>query len=296
MHLSDDDADPRARPLRAVRPGSPQHFLGDLGFAVVQDDGSVRGAMSVTPSLCTPGTRQARSGVLCTLADVVAGRLAARVTAPNLSVTVDLSYVVFHAAPSDRIVAEARVLKSGRTTIVTETRYHPGRGPTDDLRPGGPPFAICTGTFVASGRPSDLLPATPDQAIPIVGTGVPTLEVDALSRLGAVERGPGVLEVVLQPDLTNSAGLLQGGAVALLADGAAQSAASAHADRCCTVDDLEIRFLSALRDGPVRSSVELLADDPTGASTWRVELRDTGRGDRLGTVAVARCRPADSDR
>lgn len=286
------DPDSQYRPLITSTSETIRHFLGDLGFAICHLDDCVTGTMTVTPDLCLPGSDHVRSGVLCTLADVVAGRLAASRTAPRLSVTVDLSCVVLRAPPTDRIFAESRVLKEGRTTIVTETRYHAFTGPLNDARPAGPPFAISLGTFLASSRPSDLLPTTKTAMIPIAGSGVPALEMPILDRIGCVERSPGVLEVSPTSEVANSAGHLQGGAVTLLAEGAAQSAADALTGRRCVVWDLDIRFLRALRTGPVRTSAEPLGADASGETSWRVELRDLGEADRLGTVAIARCRPS----
>ena len=284
--------DRQDRPVVTGSPATVRHFLGDLGFAVLQLGDCVTGTMTVTPELCPAGSDHLRSGVLCTLADIVAGRLAASRTAPRLSVTVDLSCVVLHAPPTDRVLAEARVLKEGRTTIVTETRYHAFEGSLNDARPIGPPFATCLGTFLASSRPSDLLPTTKAAMIPIAGTGIPTLEIPILDRIGCIERSPGVLEESLTSDVVNSAGHLQGGAVTLLAEGAAQSAADALTGRRSVVWDLDVRFLRALRSGPVRTSVEPLGEDASGATSWRVELRDLGDAERIGAIAIARCRPS----
>jgi acyl-coenzyme A thioesterase PaaI-like protein len=291
MNAANERPHRQQRPIVAGEPQKDRHFLGELGFAVEQLENSVVGAVAITNELCTPGTDQVRSGVLCTLADVVGGRLAASRTSPRLSITVDLACVIFSAPPNDRIIAEACILKAGKTTTVTETRFYSWDGPPEQLRPGGRPFANCIGTFVASGNPADLLPSTRSAMIPISGSGFPVLERPILERLGSVGHSPGVLETRLTPEILNSAGILQGGAVALLADDSAQSAATAHAGVNCPVFDLDIHFLDALRIGPVRSSAEMVGETVNGTTMWRVELRDLGMANRLGTVALARCRP-----
>jgi acyl-coenzyme A thioesterase PaaI-like protein len=83
-----------------------------------------------------------------------------------------------------------------------------------------------------------------------------------------IERGP----YVNQP-----AGTLQGGVVALLAELAAESLTRSR------VLDLEVRYLSAVRVGPARTSAVALDDH-----TVRVEIRDPGNDDRLTTVVMAR--------
>ena len=285
------------RPPRQQSPilvGEPQrkpHFLGELGFAIEQLENSVVGGVTITSELCTPGTDQVRTGVLCTLADVVGGRLAASRTTPRLSVTVDLACVLFSVPPRGPILAEACILKSGRTTTVTETRFYSSEVPPKHLRPAGQPFGNCIGTFVASGNPADLLPSARSGIVPVSGSGVPALVSPILNHIGSVEQSPGVLETRLTPEIMNSAGILQGGAVALLADDSAHSAAAAHSGKNCSVFDLDIHFLDALRIGPVRSSAEMVGETRSGTTMWRVELRDLGQANRLGTVALARCRP-----
>jgi acyl-coenzyme A thioesterase PaaI-like protein len=133
--------------------------------------------------------------------------------------------------------------------------------------------------------------------LPIEGDGRPAFTAPIVEQLGCVERAPGVLVAELTPYVANSAGLLQGGAVALLAEAAAQSAASAVDDVDAvggTVFDLDVRYLDALRTGPVETSVTRLGERANGERWWRVELRDVGREHRLGTVALARTAAARS--
>ena len=207
---------------------------------------------------------------------------------PDLAVTTNLSCVVHSQPPADYIVARAEILKAGRTTIVTETNYYPSKGPTGAGAASGPAFATCFTSFMTSARPSDVLPPSGAPRIPIEGRGVPTLSVPILTRIGCVEVAPGVLEAPLTADVANSAGFLQGGAVALMADGAAQSAADCHHNLKGSLVELDVRYLDALRVGPVRSSVELVSRADAGDSWWRVELRDVGNENRLGTVVLAR--------
>lgn len=127
--------------------------------------------------------------------------------------------------------------------------------------------------------------------IPIAGRGIPSLGEPILDRLGSFRRSPGVLEVPLTSEVVNSARHLQGGAVTLLAEGAAQTGAEAFTGARSVVSDLDVRFLRALRTGPVRTSAEHFGDDRTGGTSWRIELRDLGDANRVGAVAIARCRP-----
>jgi len=236
------------------------HILGELGIALATGESTANGALAAVPEVCSANGRGVRTGVLCTMADIVAGRLAAQRTAPRLSVTVDMTFFL-HAAPSgSAVVARARLLKSGRTTIVTETSFRDAHEPDVDADTVDPPFATCLTTFVASGRPGDVLPTTAAKRIPIMGTGVPSLDAPIIQRR----------------------------TVALLADAAAQSAGDAVSDGRGSVSDLDIRFLTGMRAGPVRTSATRLGPSDGVDSWWRIELRDVGNDQRVGAVAIAR--------
>jgi acyl-coenzyme A thioesterase PaaI-like protein len=221
------------------------------------------------------------------MADVVAGRLAALSTAPRLAVTVDLRWVELREPPSGRIIAVARLLKAGRTTIVTEVTFQA----VDPDEPHQGPFAMAVATFVASARPVDVLPTVPAERIPIAGNGFPTLEMAVLERIGLRELDGGSTETPLTHQNVNSGGALQGGAVTLVAEGTAAAAATAVSGRRCRVVDMDVRYLSALREGPVIGVPVPLATTNEGSTLWRVTLSDAGRPDRPGALAMARCRP-----
>jgi len=78
-------------------------------------------------------------------------------------------------------------------------------------------------------------------------------------------------------DGLNSSNSLNGGLIALAAEEAVLSLAPA--DTLCS---LGLRYLQAVRAGPVVATAR--AHDGLG----QVELRDSGRGDRLSVTATAR--------
>jgi hypothetical protein len=55
------------------------------------------------------------------------------------------------------------------------------------------------------------------------------------------------------------------------------------------VIDLDVRYLSAVRVGPARTSATAV-----GGSTARVEVRDAGSDERLAALVVARTRPTSA--
>jgi acyl-coenzyme A thioesterase PaaI-like protein len=98
-----------------------------------------------------------------------------------------------------------------------------------------------------------------------------------MEEIGARVISAGVAELDRVPYVMQPAGTIQGGAVALLVELAAESVAGAP------VTDLEIRYLAAYRVGPARATASVIAP-----GLIRVEVHDVGRPDRLATVALAR--------
>jgi acyl-coenzyme A thioesterase PaaI-like protein len=259
------------------------HFLADLNFGARPDGDEFEGSMEVVPEICSPGTDHVRVGTLVTLADCTAGPLAAKATMPSLSMTLDLTYVALARPPADVVHARAAIRKSGRSTVFTETVLTDARGAR---------FAVCFGTFVSSPRPQDVLLQDPTQARNRP-TARPSIEEPLVDRMGIRLVDAGVAELDRHPKVLNPGQTLQGGAVALLAEVAAASAATEAAGAPMVVSELDVRYLAGYRVGPGRATAVPLAVGGDGASTTvRVEVRDVGHGGRLGTLVMARCLPA----
>jgi acyl-coenzyme A thioesterase PaaI-like protein len=98
--------------------------------------------------------------------------------------------------------------------------------------------------------------------------------------------GPaGRVEVVVEDKLRNPSGAMQGAMVACVAEVAAEEMISARWGRLAFVSDLDVRYLSQVRVGPVRTTSTWLGEEP---GSWvRVELHDVTSG-LLLTHALAR--------
>ena len=95
--------------------------------------------------------------------------------------------------------------------------------------------------------------------------------------LGATVVAPGVVEAERHQRILNWADTVQGGAVALLAEEAVLSLTDA-----AVPNELQVRYLRAVRVGPMRATAERF-----GAWT-RVVVTDVGLDDRLVALAVTR--------
>ena len=211
------------------------HFISEMGFTHQVEEGLARGWGWHAPELSVPGTVFPHASVMLTFADILLGLLSGFACAPRISLTVDLRAQVIYAPPFGPIEIDGHLLKTGRTTTVGETTFSE---PGADL-----PFAISFGTFIGSPRPVDVRdsdPARTDELPKMLSLTQPFTE-----RLGIRIVEPGVADADHRPDLLNSSDSIQGGVLALIAEVAAQSLATAEGGRTFVVDDLDIRYLRA---------------------------------------------------
>ena len=104
-------------------------------------------------------------------------------------------------------------------------------------------------------------------------------------EIDIIDGSAGTVEVVVRDKLRNPSGAMQGAMVACVAEVAAEEMISARCGRPAFVSDLDVRYLSQVRVGPVRTTSTWLGDEP---GSWvRVELHDVTSG-LLLTHALAR--------
>jgi len=233
-----------------------------------------------TPAILHHGV--IRASVLAYVVDAIAG-LNIDGAPDTWSFTTDLSIRTVPLVEAGVVTATHRVLREGRrsvtcdvdmTTSVDGAEARVGAGSIGfarvPIRPGDP----------------DKFVVTPEMA-PGLFEHLPFLDRPVREAAGvvAVDPAAGVLEMAVRPDVQNPAGTLQGGMVALLVESAAEEFAAAATGRPMVVVDLDIRFLTAARVGPVRSEARLLGPSPTDAI--EVRLHDTSNG-HLTTLAYAR--------
>jgi acyl-coenzyme A thioesterase PaaI-like protein len=247
----------------------PQMFVNDIpfGFDLAEDGISMVGDATITDALRSAGSGLPRASVLATIADCMAGVPACLSTAPRLAVTVDI--VVRNVAQrcGDRLDVAGEIVKQGRSTVAGEVRFSDAE--TKEL------VALSHVTFMASPRPQD-------QAPPMLRgmrtTGSMPIPFPNYIGLRIIE--PGVAEVDLVHFVMHASQSLQGGAVGLLGEVAAESLTSSP------ILDLDVRYLSAVRVGPGRATATRL-----GRDLVRVEVRDVGNDDRLASLIFVRVAP-----
>jgi acyl-coenzyme A thioesterase PaaI-like protein len=220
-----------------------------------------------------------RPTVLAAAVDMVGSLFAREIAGADAIFTPDLSVRAPALAAPTRLVAHGEILHAGRSTVTSEVR----------LESDAAPFAYGQTSFRRVPRPG---PApTPEELARLVLPEV--IECVPLERPLAREAGivvadasRGCVALPLRDALRTPGGVMQGALVALLVEEAALALAE-HADAGPhVVTELDVRYLAAGREGPIRSSADWV-NGREGAMI-RIALRDAGHGDRITAAALAR--------
>ena len=245
-------------------------YTSELGLRVTADGDALPGRALAVPEVCVPEAAVIRPSVLLTWGDILMGSLANEHTTPRVCMTVDLSVRVIAPIPAGQeCVSVGRLLKVGRTLTFAETAFFVGD--TDE------PAAVALATFVASPRPEDVSVSVVRGAGSLAERAPIPVPAPVSEMLGTRVIAPGVVEVPRHERILNWADTVQGGAVSACAE----EAVLALGDGIVPTE-LEVRFLAAVRTGPMRATARRMGP-------WvRVDVVDVGAGDRLCGVAAAR--------
>jgi uncharacterized protein (TIGR00369 family) len=250
------------------------HLLRDLALEVEhRDDGTSRVWLTVEPAMLDE-TGCVRAGVLATMVDVVAGGLSAHAAAPNWIATADLTLHLVRGATSGTVAADARVLRSGRTTVVLEVV----------LRAGHAMLGIATMTFAVLPRRDDnpvitFSADTPRATLMQPGSGFRAPLLDELD-LTIVDAARGIVEVPVTEYSRNSLGALQGGVVAIAIDVAAEQALRAACNGAVRVTDMQVTYLALARN-QLRTATEVVHASPA-FGTALIDVDDGDGGSSAG--------------
>jgi acyl-coenzyme A thioesterase PaaI-like protein len=224
-----------------------------------------------------------RASAVVFLVDAVGG--IAVDTDPDMwSFTSDLSVRLPSVPAPERILARADVLRvGGRSATVAVPLLLPDGS---DLGLGMVGFAR------VARRPTD--PPKPDidtMKLAEVWAGVTPLDVPLREAAGVrvLDAAAGEVELALRADLLNPAGALQGAMVALVAEVAAEELATAAMGSPQIVTDLDVRYLTQARQGPIRSRSRFVGPPADGSIV--VDLVDVAL-DRIVTTVSLRTHPA----
>jgi acyl-coenzyme A thioesterase PaaI-like protein len=241
-------------------------MLAELGFTTRQVGAELHGTGAIAPQMHVPGTARLRTSILASWADMLGGTLTMRAITPRVPVTLELDVHLHRPPPSaGRLRAVGRIAKTGRSVTVIEVDFLDQRGET---------FAFGGASFMAAPDASLTLPSRASIDRP---PRDPTLTVPLADRAGCKRQQPGTAVLPRAEDGLNGAGTIHGGLLALAAEEAVLSLAPGQ-----TLSSLGLRYLQPVRVGPA------VATATSSDGLGRVELRDSGRDDRLAVTATTR--------
>jgi acyl-coenzyme A thioesterase PaaI-like protein len=260
------------------------HFFRHLGPQWWEHRGEVIvGGAIVQPAICVAGTVMPRISMLATYADNAGGLDASR-SFGSVAPTLDLSVHVVHCPSTPDFTYESRLIKVGHRVIVAEA-WFTATGELD-------PYAVAVSTFVIVSEPDPDGITLPSHLDPPFAPPIP-LHVPIAEHVGITTVAPGVVDIEHRPSVGNSRGTLQGGMVALVTERACETLLDAEGVPH-VVTSIDLRYLSSMRIGPVRTTAKVLRAHDALAQLW-VEVRDLGTG-HLMTHAVADAIPLDTFR
>lgn len=218
-----------------------------------------------------------RATVIAAAVDL-AGSLYSRESAgTDILFTTDLSIRLPQAGAPALISTRGRILRPGRSNVTTAV----------ELFADGSSWGYGETTFARKPRAEGSGLTAEELALPRVFESHPlTRPLEDEVGVGVVDAAQGEVELVLRRPVLNNEATLQGALVALLVERAAEVMGEAHLGSPQRVAELDLRYLATAQVGPVRSRAAFIGDPEQGM--LRVELRDTGRGDRLTTTALLR--------
>lgn len=272
-----------------------RHLLRDLRIVIDRtqtdrEEPNAIASLEIRPEIVDPSGRP-RVGVLATLVDVIAGEIAIRSVRPNWTATSDLSVYVDDVPTRGRVYASARVLRAGRQTVVLEASLRSDADEEFALAQVG--FAVLPARSEFQSDTHWAAAPTPRTEFGLTDSG---FEKSLLDTLGfETDHGdPSTSRLPTIPSyLINSLGALQGGAVAILVEAAAEGFARATLGRSVRLRSLAIHYLKLGRVGPIRAACRRIARTNDGLLV-RVSLFDEGADDVLLTVAMIQVDEADA--
>jgi acyl-coenzyme A thioesterase PaaI-like protein len=231
------------------------------------------------PEICRHGAL--RATVVASAVDLVGSLFTREASGDDILFTTDLSIRIPRPDRPEHLRARGELLRAGRKSVTTGV----------EISDAGRIFAYGQTSFTRLERPAA-------ERVPIESLILPReLERHPLTRplesevgVEIVEARHGRVKVALRPGLLNAEGTLQGALVALLVEVAAESLAESHHGTPQVVSELDLRYLSTAKVGPVCSEAAWIG--PPDKGMIRVELVDQGRDRRRTATALIHVEPA----
>ncbi len=267
-------------------PPTEPHVVSRLMFEARSVGDELDAEIEVRPDLRAPAGVPLL-GPLASFCDTMGGVVAAISTFPVAVATADLGIALDPGARPRAVRTRPQVLRRGRTNVVTEMELF-------DVDTGARVgWSTMTSAVLSADQPQIYDPRIVTQMMRTTYTPGD----DFYAELG-LRRGPDLgrdgavgAQLVIEPWLGNSMGMLHGGCTAMIAEAAALAAGEVEfgADAPIAVVDAHVRYLNGARVGPIVASATVIGREPEALSV-RVAQHDAGldRQTSLANVRVIR--------
>ena len=234
--------------------------------------------LAPSPFVCRHGAL--RASIVAAAVDIVGSLFAREAAGTDVLFTTDLSVRIPQAEPPPSLLVRGRTLRSGRTGSTTSV----------ELCADGAVWAYGETSFARRPRNAGKAVTAAQLALPREFERNP-LERPLEQEVGIEVRcaAQGEVELALRPAVLNTEATLQGALVALLVERAAECLAEDVLGAPQRIAELDLRYLRAATNGPVRSRAAFIGDPARGMI--RAELCDAGRDERLTATALLRVLP-----
>jgi acyl-coenzyme A thioesterase PaaI-like protein len=229
-----------------------------------------------------------RVGVIGAMIDSAGAVVALGAAAPDWIATADLTYTTIDLVREGPVIVSSRLVRAGASIIVIGVDVLDGHGDEspESARPCGSglmTFSRIPGSASAVGiDPFQNIGVRTRNALEHSGLSVPLHE-----RIGlrVVDAAAGVVEIDKHDYVRNSFGTINGGAICMVFEAAAEVAARAAGDMPYVVADLSVHYLAQTKTGPARTTCRVLRHDASHA-VCELTLVDAGNADLLLSLAT----------
>ncbi len=237
-----------------------------LGFGLAHEAETVCIESLLRPSMWGKGSRRVRTSIFATLVDVAGGHVPDGARTPTLDLRVQ---IVAPPPEHDRVYIQANAWRVGKRFVIAESILRDSTGRT---------FGRGTTTFLNN-------PFRAQHTHVARVPEDPVSSFDDLLHTRLVDDR--TLELDAHPRLSNGlVGTVQGGVQAMLAELTAEHAAG---EQRATVD-IDMRYLTTLRSGPLRACAKRVGRQGS-LDCFRVDLLDVGRENTLVSTATLLSHP-----
>lgn len=257
-----------------------RHLYRHLDIEVdTTQDGVGVGIVPALPDLAGPDGSIRLAAIAATM-DMTAGSLAVRLLHPDWTATSSLSIRTGIGVTSGSVVMTCRPLHTGKRSVFMDV------GLADET---GTTVGTATIGFARISRENAYGEAgAPEGSVTRYGlpTDEPRVPLEEYVGIRHVPGEDGTVETDLEPQIRNSTGVLQGGALATIIEAAALRAGSSHLGERVRVADFDVYYLAAGKTGPFRATASPVRVTDSHLVA-RIELKDEGAQGRLIAIATA---------